>query len=377
MFRAKRSRRRSQSGRTPRGPLAEVGLRETRFSPLGRPVVLVPGEAVRTAIVDLPIRSATKRRAAAPFALEESIGAPLDSVQVVLGKPVAPGRYLAAIADRKQIDDWRQALGRAQRRGAVLIPDYLMLRPPDEEGCWTVHRRGERILARLPDGTGFAADSDAFHLAWRLAAMPRLHASGDALPAEFEKALVTRRPRPLPPDPRFAGLNLAAEEESMSSETAAWTWARAAAAIVLLGAGGHTAIGYAELHVLETEARKRQGVVAALLADVAPGEGSVAEVIARMDAASASAQHRGFLDTFSETAKAFRGFRSDVTIDALSYEDESGRLDLDIVIADLTLLQRLERTLEESVLAPSVGAATARDGAAEARVTVRLEERRQ
>ncbi|WP_394652783.1 type II secretion system protein GspL, partial [uncultured Sphingomonas sp.] len=63
----------------------------------GPATVLVPNEAVRLLAVDLPLPTRAKRLAALPFAVEELIAEPIDSVHLALGIELSPKRYLVGV----------------------------------------------------------------------------------------------------------------------------------------------------------------------------------------------------------------------------------------------------------------------------------------
>ena len=362
-------------GRGPKAPagregaLSRAGLQRARIRSR-HPVVLVPGEHIRTLTVDLPVRSAAKRRAAAQFAVEEALAVPLEGVRVILGDAVGRDRYIVAVAGREQLDDWRGALTAAGLRGARLVPDYLMLPVPPDAQTWTVWRKGERVLVRRNDGTGFAADPRTFALAWRAGGEPALLASGDALDG-VGGARIERRTQQGRPDSRFAGLDFAPADGAQSEGAEAWGWARAAAIAVALGALAHGAIGAVELRALETTERERRADLGRLLAEVAPAGVTADEAVQRLQRAGPVSTQPGFLETLSRASAALAGLEGSVSVASLAYDDASGALDLDLVLSDLPALQRAEAALAGAGLSPEPGTATSSDGATEARVRVR------
>lgn len=354
---------------TREGPLWRAGLHRVRLRSRG-PVILAPGEHIRTLTVDLPVRSAAKRRAAARFAVEEALAAPLDGVGITLGDSMERDRYIVAVADRERLAGWRAAMTEAGLRGARLVPDYLMLPVPPDAQTWTVWRKGERVLVRRSDHTGFAADPRTFALAWQAGGELALLASGDDLD-DVNGAKVVRRDRHGRPDTRFAGLDLAPSDDARAEGAEAWGWARAAAVAVALGALAHGAMGVVELRALETTERERRADLDQLLSEVAPEGVTADEAVRRLQQAGPSGARAGFLETLARASAALAGLEDSVSIASLAYDDASGALDLDLVLTDLPALQRAEAVLAGAGLSPEPGTATSTDGATEARMRVR------
>lgn len=352
-----------------REPLARAGLYRARLRSR-QPFVLVRGEHVRTLVVSLPVRSAAKRRAAAVFAVEEALATPLDGVSVGLGQALGGDRYLVAVADRERLDIWRVAMAEAGLRGARLVPEYLMLPPPPDEGTWTVWRGGDRILARRSDRTGFATDPRTFAMVWRAAGEPALLASGDDVADAAPGARITRRPRHAPPDTAFAGIDLAPSEDARTQGVEIWGWAKAASVTLVFGALAHGAIGVADLRALEAMERERRAGLDAVLDRFSPGGMTVEDAVARLSMAEAQAPRTGFLETLALASAALSGLEDGVSVQSLAYDDGSGALDLDLVLDDLPALQRAEAALAGAGLSPVPGAATSADGATEARIRV-------
>ena len=351
------------------GALWRAGLHRARLRSRS-PVVLAPGEHIRTMTVDLPVRSAAKRRAAARFAVEEALAAPLDGVGVTLGESGGQDRYIVAVADRERLATWRAAMAEAGLRGARLVPDYLMLPVPPDALTWTVWRKEDRVLVRRRDGTGFACDPRTFALVWQAGGEPALLASGDDLEG-VEGAQVVRRAQQGRPDTRFAGLDFAPSDAAGAEGAEAWGWARAAAVAVALGALAHGAIGTAELRALETTERERRADLDRLLTEVAPAGVTADEAVRRLRQAGPEGARPGFLETLARASAALAGLEDSVSVASLAYDDASGALDLDLVLTDLPALQRAEAVLAEAGLSPEPGTATSADGATEARMRVR------
>lgn len=234
----------------------------------GPATVLVPSEGVRLLAVDLPLATAAKRVAALPFAVEDRIAEPLESVHLALGAELAPRRYLVAVVAHVQMAAWVEAAEAAGLAHAALVPDALAL-PRPAEG-WTAELAGGRALVRAADGTGFAAPAALLSAAWAAAGSPPVAAEGDPLPhplaaattpvalapvagrllqpaLDLRQGLYARRRRPLP---RIA---------------------RRVATVLGVAVAAHALIAAADLLMLRAIAERRAEETRVLVAQKAPG----------------------------------------------------------------------------------------------------------
>ncbi|MFD1786592.1 type II secretion system protein GspL [Sphingomonas floccifaciens] len=150
----------------------------------GPATVLVPSEAVRLIAVDLPLPTRAKRVVALPFAVEELIAEPIDSVHLALGVELSPRRYLVGVVRHDRMAEWVARLAVEGLDHAALVPDALAL-PVPAAGEWAVELGETRALVRAGDGTGFAIPAPLLRTAWEAAGRPRTIAYGTALPADM------------------------------------------------------------------------------------------------------------------------------------------------------------------------------------------------
>ena len=180
----------------------------------------------------LPPMPKSQRRAAAAFAAESFVAEPLEDVQVVLGPKLDEGTYLAVVVGRHV---FAGLLAEARDRRVPLVPEVLLL-PRPVAGQWTVAERGGRILARRPDGTGFAAPEPAFRAIWAQSGVPGLVWVHGTPPEVLPLASRTALPFPLTPEPALAGFDLG---EGLVPD---WRQPRklgALGAVLVLGLCGH------------------------------------------------------------------------------------------------------------------------------------------
>lgn len=120
--------------------------------------LLIPGDQVLALRAPLPARTDAQARAAAPYAIEDYLATPLDRVHVALGTRQTDGTRLILAIAADLLTGWRAALQAVNLAPDLIMPDYLAL--PARAGEMHVAMLGQRLACRLPDGTGFAADSD-------------------------------------------------------------------------------------------------------------------------------------------------------------------------------------------------------------------------
>jgi general secretion pathway protein L len=90
-------------------------------------IVLVPSMDVLTTTVKMPVRSASKVRAALPFALEEDLADDVDDLHFASGKRLENGRMQVAIVATAAIDAWLQRLQAAGIEAQKLVPEVYGL----------------------------------------------------------------------------------------------------------------------------------------------------------------------------------------------------------------------------------------------------------
>lgn len=115
--------------------------------PRGRKLcVFVPGTDVLGLEAVIPARSEAEARKAAPYAIEDDIGEPVETVHVALGgKPAAPDapRHVSVVSNT-QLETWVQRLEDRGVHDASLVAAHSVL--PTEN---TLVEAGELVLGRL------------------------------------------------------------------------------------------------------------------------------------------------------------------------------------------------------------------------------------
>ena len=415
----------ANSGQTATGATgaSQTATGATRAGATGAdPVIAVPSEALLILALTLPPLAASQRRAAALFAAEPFLSQPLEEMQLILGPrlgPDAAAPYLAVVLARSTL---RQILAQHPASRARLVPDVLLLpRPP--EGHWTVAAAAGRLLARLPDGTGFAAAEPAFRAIWAQSGGGQTGAdqtgpnqtgpnqsgpdqtgadqSGpdQTGPAQSGPAAILWHhgtpPAGLPlatapadfdpnPDPSLASFDLA------EGRLPRWRQPRhlaALAVVVLVGLCGHLGLLALDAHRLHisadlAEARLRQALDAR---GIAVGSGAVGSGAGGSGAggpaveASAMAVLRGdttgaapeFLALLSRALQAMAPQSGQVSLQDLAFDRASGVLTVTLVAPDLSRLQDAAALLVKAGMQADLGTSTQSQGQARASLVIK------
>lgn len=331
----------------------------------GVATVLVPAEQVLVAVVDLPLPSRRQRLQALPFALEELVSEPLESLHLALGQEVAPRRHLAAAVRHERMAAWVLALTGAGLTQARLVPDALTL-PVPEPGAWSVRASGARMLARASDGGGFAVSTALFGHAWEAAERPTLIACGAPPPPEFPSVAALSPPvRPAEPP-----IDLAQGFYGRRDRTAD-ALLRRLAVVLAFGVAAHVVIAGIETLALKRIAETRRAEAIEALRRVAPSVAADADPVVEWDRLSpAGAEGGPFLPLLARTSAALAPLRSEFAVQTIAWGGD-GALKFRVEAADLSGLQRVEAALRGGELSPTLGEVVSETGRAEGEIVLR------
>jgi general secretion pathway protein L len=330
-------------------------------------VVPVPSEAMLILGLTLPPLSAHQRTAAALFAAEPLLAQPLEEMQVVLGPQLGPepaAQWLAVFMTKTAFQALMQAHSGSKSK---LVPDALLLpRPP--EGQWSVARLDTRFLARLPDGTGFAADETGFRAVWAQSGRPGLSWQHGTVPPDMPVSAQTNLPLPLAPEPALARLDLAEDrlpDWRHSSRLAAL------AAVLLLGLAASLCLLAFDAHRLTLVAEASEAQVRQALSDrgIAVGT-SVDAAVAQVLHSAEAGRSPGFLAQLSFAFDALGDLSGNVTLQDISFDNRTGRLSMTLIAPELGTLQQAATLLTGAGFKTDLGTSTLNDG--QARATVNL-----
>lgn len=323
-------------------------------------VTYLPGEDVLLLSVALPAMSLAQRRAAIGFAIEDSLAQPLDQVHVALGPRMVSGSWLVGVVSRDVL------AGITVPQGHRLVPDTLTVPVPDAD--WAVLGQEGRVLVRLPDGTGFAADHGSVVQLWQMAGMPRILSYGGPLP---QGMTVTENARlPDTADGLLARFDLRTGTDTGQgfrlSRGLALTLGILAAFLL-----GHLLIAAADLVALNRiEADRAEQLRAVLAASGVPPGDNLSDAVSRALVAEEPPVQGGFLDFSTRIFATISDQSGQVSLRDLRYRAEQDSIVMTLEAATLEALQEIENTLLADGLSVQTGAATTSDGAAEVQMTL-------
>jgi general secretion pathway protein L len=286
--------------------------------------------------VALPLPSHRKRLEALPFAIEDRIATPTDSVHLALADDPIDGLYLTNIVDRGVMAAWIAKAAAAGLGEAAIMPDALALALPTP-GRWTVMRQpGTRILVRMPDGRGFAVAEPNFLPLWTAAGKP-----------ECDEVRQFPDHVPLAIDLRQGAY--AVEQGSLAAPL------RRLATVAAAGLLAHGAIAAADIVVLQSIAAKRGLELQSRLLRTAPGvyagmdPAEAARLAVDMLPAGPASPPGTIVPLLAKTSAALGSLGNAFSYRAISFSDKDGlRIDLDA--PDATALERARRALANAGL---------------------------
>lgn len=306
--------------------------------PEGPATLLVPTEQVALLAVDLPLASRAKRIEALPFAVEDRIADPLDSVHLAIGAEIAPKRYLVGVVRHDIMADWVEQAELAGLGHAAIVPDALAL-PTPAEGMWAVDLGTTRAVVRAGDGTGFACPAPMLRLAWDAAGKPPCIAYGAPLPADMLMADADLEPAPLAARLRSPALDLRQGRWARRAGRISNVWRRLGW-VVVLGAAAHTLIAAADTVMLRVIADRRTAEIQALAATLG---GTPGADIATMLPAGGGGAPQVFLPLLNRLSAALTPLGASFTVRTMAFN--AGTLSLDLESAEPGLAARLRAAL--------------------------------
>ncbi len=330
-----------------------AGGRTIIAEPDGPATILVPSESVSLLRVELPLASRAKRIEALPFAIEDRIADPIESVHIALGAEIAPQTYLVAVVRHTQMAAWVEAAELGGLGHAAIVPDALAL-PEPGSGEWSAEARDGRVLVRSGDGTGFALPVALVGPAWERAGSPRIWNCGP-LPVGD-----------LPQTPWSGGGGLAERLVSPVIDlrqgvyarrgTSGSSWRRRLAWIAAAGIAAHVVIAAADVVMLRVIAERRAEDVRSAVAQAAPGanlSGDLEAAVVGMLPVSGPPPGR-FVPVVTAASRALAPLSSVVTARAMRFEGNALVLDIEPGAPDL--VERIRAAFRAAAVPAQIGA---------------------
>ncbi|UZK67468.1 type II secretion system protein GspL [Sphingomonas sp. M1-B02] len=320
----------------------------------GPVTMLVPTEQVRLLAVDLPLANRAKRLEALPFAVEDLIAEPVESVHLALGAEIGPRRYLVGVVGHELMAGWVERAEEAGLGQAAIVPDALAL-PRPATGQWAVDVAADRAVVRSE--AGFALPAAMLRPAWEAAGKPFITSFGEALPEGVEPGEMGRTGA-------FSGLAVPALDlrQGLYSRQAggANLW-RKLAWILVLGAAAHVVIATADTLMLQSIADRREADTRALVALAAPGtnlSGDLADSVITLLPTGSGAVPDAFLPLLGRVSSALTPLGGAIVVRSVGFE--ANMLTMEMDGTDPALAGRIDAALRAGGVAGS--ATRAADG---------------
>ncbi len=307
----------------------------------GPATILVPTERVRLLAIDLPLPNRARRLAALPFAIEDQVAEPIESLHLALGTRTAPAeaphRYLVGVVRAETMAEW-VALAEANGLGAApMVPDVLLL-PRPVEG-WAVEVRDGRALVLAADGTGFALPAALFGSAWDAAGRPRIHHLGEPLGGDIVAHATTPdlRDDDARAEVAVAELDLRQGMFAARRERGSGGWRRLGW-ILAIGAAAHILIAGGDALMLRSIADRRAAETRALVSVAAPGTDLTGDLKAKvtdlLPTGGARAPDR-FVPLLARLSSALNPLAGSIAVRSVRYEGSVLTMECDPGAPDL------------------------------------------
>jgi len=327
-----------------------------------RVVVLAPGENCLLTRVNIPGRSRQKLLRAVPYALEEHLSDEVDNLHFAVGATMEEGEWPVAVIGRKYMESLLADVAAAGLDVQQVIPEILAIPYAGNETSVLVEH--DIALVRTGSVSGYAADSDNLGMLLALQKvdedeqLPALHlyVRQDKLQPDTAGFVGETRVEPYAGDPLtvFArGLDAKAINLLQGAYSRAGDWARvlrpwrATAALLVAGVLVSSIVTGIDYYQLGNESKQLGAQIEETFRKALPGTKRIVNPRVQMQQQLDSMQRRsgsggGFLSLLGQSGAVLKGIQG-VEISGVSFR--AGRLDMDLVVANLQLLDQLKQAL--------------------------------
>ena len=331
-----------------------------------RAVVLVPGIECLLTTVQIPGHSRKKLLQAVPYALEEHLSDEVENLHFAVAAAPEDGAWPVAVVSNHYMEALQQQIADAGLDVQQVVPELLAI--PYAENETSVLLDNEQALVRTGRSSGYAVDTDnlGLMLTGRRSededeAMPVLRliaAPGTLLPETIEYDGEVRL-EPLLCDPLevFAqGLDAGAINllQGRFSRAAEWGQAlrpwRATAALLLAGILVSNVVMGIDYYRLSRESEQLRAQIEKTFKTALPGTRRIVNPRVQMQQQLDKLQRQqgsgvNFLTLLAQSGAVLKG-RQGVDITGATFR--AGRLDVDLTVADLQLLDQLKQALMQN-----------------------------
>ena len=330
-----------------------------------RVVVLVSGAAGLLTRVSIPVRGRQRLLRAVPYALEEQLSEEVDNLHFAVGTTQEDGAWPVAVFSKQFMDSLTADFLEAGLDVQQVIPEILALPNNGEETSVLVEN--DVALVRTGKSSGFAVDSDnlGIMLAARMtdeeAGLQPLHlfVSKDELRPDMAEYVGETLVEPFAGDPLnvFArGLENGSINLLQGAYSRSGNWAtllrpwRATAALLLAGIILSNVVMGIDYFRLSRESEQLHAQIEKTFREALPEIQRIVNPRIQMQQQLDALQRRqgtggGFLSLLGQSGSVLKGMQG-VQVSGATFR--AGRLDVDLTVSNLQLLDELKQALMKS-----------------------------
>ena len=330
-----------------------------------RVVVLVSGAAGLLTRVSIPVRGRQRLLRAVPYALEEQLSEEVDNLHFAVGTTQEDGAWPVAVISKPFMDSLTADFLEAGLDVQQVIPEILALPNNGEETSVLVEN--DVALVRTGSSSGFAVDSDnlgimlAARMADEEASLQPLHlfVSKDELRPDMAEYVGETLVEPFAGDPLnvFArGLESGSINLLQGAYSRSGDWARllrpwrATAALLLAGIILSNVVMGIDYFRLSRESEQLHAQIEKTFREALPEIQRIVNPRIQMQQRLDALQRRqgtggGFLSLLGQSGSVLKGMQG-VEVSGATFR--AGRLDVDLTVSNLQLLDELKQALMKS-----------------------------
>lgn len=374
--------------------VGEGALGEAALLTLGnRVVVVVPATEVLLLEADIPTRKRRRILKALPFVLEEQLAEDVEQLHFAIGNCQEGERVAAAVVSKQRMGSWLTLLQQVGIQPQQMVPESLVLPLHDDE--WSLLAGTETVLLRTAECRGCALPGSAAAEFLLLA----LEQCGDEKPAkvslyteqaaEYPEGLeqqlrdtgveVVKKPdinllERLPSGSRYEPpIDLLQGDFSRKEQIGKiWRPWRAAAILLLLTLLLQGGIAIQEYHQLSSEEAELITAIEQIYRKTFPDARKVVDPKVQMERHLAELHHGGsggsFLALLAQAGPIIKRAQG-IDVESLRYNQSV--LEIELLLADFQVLDKLKQALVRDGLSVNITTANARDGKVRSQLRIR------
>lgn len=379
-----------KAGEIQRGSLDEVASQAHG----AQVIVLVPGIDVLLLTAQVPTANRQRILKAVPYQLEDQLASDIDDLHFAVGERAPSGHVPCAVIARTRMDDWTARLREFNLNPDVLVPDFLAL--PREPAGWTLYKDASGVLVRVAEQSGFFVELDNLEAMLEIA----LTEAGEQRPARL-RVLDADATTALP---NFDALNVEFTHEPMDAQDflllardidrnktlnllqgdysrreqlgKVWRPWRPAAILAAVFVVLHLTLNAIDLVRDRRQVDALREEIRQVYLDTFPNEKNAPNPQVQMEqhlkalrGGGSVGGGTGFLAMLNSSAAVFKNTPG-LELRSLRYKD--GKLDVDLAVRDLQLLDQLKQQLvQQAPVDVEIVTANSRGDLVESRVQLR------